>query len=312
MTDHEHSHGGHSHAPSNFNRAFAVGIALNFGFVITETVFGILSHSLALLADAGHNMSDVLSLLLAWGASILSTRQPTHRRTYGLRRSSILASLINAVVLLLVIGAIAWEAVGRFSHPGLVVGGTVIWVAFVGILINAGTALLFMSGRKGDLNIRGAFLHMASDAGVSLGVVLVGFAILWTGWRWLDPAVSLAIVLVIFFGTWGLLKDSVNLALDGVPEDIHPPDVHAFLSELPNVAEVHDLHIWGMSTTETALTAHLVMPQGEGKQGDGNTDALLSRICRELHDRFGIAHATLQIEHGDEAHPCRLAPADTV
>lgn len=217
-----------------------------------------------------------------------------------------LAALINAVVLLVAVGGIAWEAIRRFNDPGQVAGGTVIWVAIVGIVINTITALLFLSGRKGDLNIRGAFLHMAADAGVSLGVVLAGIAILATSWPWLDPVVSLIIVAVILVGTWGLLRDSVNLALDAVPEDIDVARVQAYLAGLPGVNDVHDLHIWGMSTTETALTAHLVMREATGG------DALLSRVCRELHDEFGIEHAMLQLETGDPTYPCGLAPADTV
>ncbi len=208
---------GHSHTPTNFGRAFAIGIALNAAFVVIEATFGILSHSLALVADAGHNLSDVLGLVFAWGASVLVRRVPTPRHTYGLRRSSILAALFNAVFLLIAIGAIAWEALGRFAHPQPVAGVTVIWVALIGIAVNTATTLLFMAGRKGDLNIRGAFLHMTADAGVSLGVVIAGIAILLTGWQWLDPVVSLAIVAVILIGTWGLLRDSVNLALDAVP-----------------------------------------------------------------------------------------------
>lgn len=297
---HAHSHGhshGHSHAPASFGRAFAIGIVLNLGFVIAEAGFGFLSGSLALVADAGHNLSDVVGLVLAWGASILVRRRPTMRRTYGLRRSSILAALANAVLLLVAIGAIAWEAVRRFAEPGPVAGGTIIGVALVGIAINGLTALLFMRGHD-DLNIRGAFLHMAADAGVSLGVVLSGLAIVLTGWNWLDPVVSLAIVAIIFVGTWGLLRDSVNLALDAVPGGIDTAQVQGYLQKLPEVSEVHDLHIWAMSTTETALTAHLVMPDGHGG------DALLARACRELHDQFGIEHATLQIEHGDGAYPC--------
>jgi cobalt-zinc-cadmium efflux system protein len=308
--DHGHSHGGHghSHAPASFGRAFAIGVTLNLSYVVAEVVFGILSHSLALVADAGHNLGDVLGLALAWGASILVTRRPTLQRTYGLRRTSILAALVNAVVLLATIGAIAWEAVRRLQHPGAVAvdGTVVIWVAALGIAINGATALLFAAGRKGDLNIRGAFVHMAADAGLAAGVVVAGIAIVLTGWHWLDPVVSLVLVAVIFVGTWGLLKDSVNLALDAVPEGIDAETVQAYLAALPGVGEVHDLHIWGMSTTETALTAHLVIP---GLQ-DG--DALLARVCAELHDRFGIEHATVQIEHGDPAHPCGLASAHTV
>jgi len=250
----------HSHAPTNFGRAFAIGVVLNLGFVIAEFFYGRAAHSLALVADAGHNLGDVLSLLLAWGALLLSKRLPTQRRTYGFRRSSILASLVNAVVLLVTVGAVAWEAIRRLSEPAPVGEITVIWVAAVGILINGITAVLFMSGRKDDLNIKGAFLHMASDAAVSLGVVLAGVVILFTGWFWLDPVVSLVVMGVILVGTWGLLRDSVNLALDAVPENIEIGDVETYLRALPNVSDVHDLHIWGMSTTEAALTAHLVMP----------------------------------------------------
>jgi cobalt-zinc-cadmium efflux system protein len=299
---HEHAPG-HSHAPANYGRAFAIGVALNTGFVVIEALFGILSGSLALVADAGHNLSDVLGLLLAWGASILVRRRPTLRRTYGLRRSSILAALLNAVFLLIAIGAIGWEALVRFAHPEPIAGGPIIGVALVGIMVNGATALLFVSGRRGDLNIRGAYLHMAADAGVSLGVVLAGVAILLTGWQWLDPAVSLVIVVVIFVGTWGLLRDSLDLALDAVPEGIDTAAVGVYLASLPGVREVHDLHIWAMSTTETALTAHLVIPRG----GDGDT--LLGRASEELHERFGIAHPTIQIERGDPAHPCDLASA---
>jgi cobalt-zinc-cadmium efflux system protein len=295
---------GHDHAPANHDRAFAIGVALNLGFVAVEAIFGFLAHSLALVADAGHNLSDVLGLLLAWGAAVLARRRPTSRRTYGLRRSSILAAAVNATVLLVAIGAIAWEAIRRLDHPEPVAGRTVIGVAVVGIAVNATTALLFMKGRKGDLNIRGAFLHMAADAVVSLGVVLAGLAILATGWQWLDPAVSLGIGAVILVGTWGLLRDSVNLALDAVPEEVDAGDVRAYLAGLPGVVGVHDLHIWGMSTTETALTAHLVAA-GDAR-GD---DVLLERVSRELHDRFGIEHATLQVEHGELCHGCSLVPA---
>lgn len=301
---HGHNHG-HSHESAGYGRAFAIGAALNLGFVAAEAGFGLVSGSLALVADAGHNLSDVLGLLLAWGASLLVRRRPTLRRTYGLRRTSILAALANAVLLLVAIGAIAWEALRRFGDPGPVAGGTVIGVALVGVAVNGVTALLFMRGQRDDLNLRGAFLHMAADAGVSLGVAIAGVAILTTGWRWLDPLVSLAIVAVIFVGTWGLLRDSVNLALDAVPGEIDTDAVRRYLLNLPTVTDVHDLHIWAMSTTETALTAHLVLPGGH----DG--DALLARACRELHDRFGIEHSTLQVERGDPAFACScsLAPA---
>ena len=295
----------HEHGTASYSRAFAVGVVLNLGFVVVEFICGQLAHSLALVADAGHNLSDVLALLLAWGAVVLAQRRPTPGRTYGLRRSSILAALVNAVVLLIAVGAIAWEAVRRFRAPTPVEEQTVIWVAMIGIVINAGTALLFLSGRKGDLNIRGAFLHMAADAGVSLGVVLAGVAILATGWWWLDPVVSLVIVVVILMGTWDLLRDSVNLALDAVPEGVDLPGVRQYLARLPKVVDVHDLHIWGMSTTETALTAHLVLTEAICD------DAFLARIEGELHTLFGIEHTTIQVETGNPAYPCRcrLTPA---
>ena len=294
---HNHGHG-HSHSPPNYNRAFAVGITLNVGFVGVEALFGVLSNSLALLADAGHNLSDVLGLLLAWLASWLVRRRPTKRYTYGFRRSSILAALFNSSFLLVAMGAIAWEAIHRFSSPPPVNGGTAIGVALVGIAINGITAMLFVSERERDLNIRGAFLHMAADALVSLGVVLAGIAIVTTGWLWFDPVVSLIIVAVITIGTWNLLRDSLNLALDAVPEGIEPLAVRTYLEELPGVVGVHDLHIWAMSTTETALTAHLVMLTGNPG------DAFLSRIAMELHDKFGIEHTTIQVETGNFLRPC--------
>ncbi len=298
--DHEHGGPGHSHAPKNFGAAFAIGTTLNFGFVVVEVVFGIYAHSLALVADAGHNLGDVLGLVLAWAASSLSRRAPTQRHTYGLRSSSILAALFNAIFLLISVGGIAWEAIRRFGDPAEVSGKTVIWVAALGIAINTATALMFMSGRKGDLNIRGAFLHMAADAGVSAGVVVAGFAILATGLHWIDPVVSLAIAAIITWGTWGLLRDSVNLALQAVPEGIELAAVKEYLASLPNVTAVHDLHIWPMSTTETALTAHLV------RNVDRCDSSLLEACCQELHDRFEIQHATIQFESQD--HECRLAP----
>ena len=282
---HDHSNGSGSHG-----RAFAIGIGLNLAFVAVETIYGIKAHSLALIADAGHNLSDVLGLVLAWGATILARRLPTARRTYGMRRSSILAALANAVLLLIAIGAIAWEAVRRLSQPAPVSAGVVMGVAAVGIGINTVTALLFWAGRKRDLNIKGAFLHMAADAGVSAGVVLAGLAIAITGWLWLDPAISLMIVAVIFVGTWGLLRDSVNLAIDAVPDGVDSTLVQRYLADLPGITEVHDLHIWGLSTTEVALTAHLVKPDARSE------DALISDACRELHQQFGIEHATLQVE----------------
>lgn len=302
---HSHSHE-HNHAPANFDRAFAVGIVLNFGFVVVEAVFGSLANSLALVADAGHNLSDVLGLLLAWGASVLARRLPTQRRTYGLRRSSIFATLLNALVLLIVVGGIAWEAILRFGQPESVASEIVVYVAAVGILINSFTAWLFMSGQKHDINIRGAYLHMAADAAVSFGVVVAALAMRYSGWLWLDPVVSLLIVVVIIASTWGLLRESINLALDAVPERIHPAKVEAYLAGLPGVEAVHDLHIWGMSTTEIALTVHLVKPDAV------IDDALLSRINEELHHRFGIDHTTVQFELGDASHPCRQAPMEAI
>ncbi|MBF2035670.1 MAG: cation transporter, partial [Leptolyngbyaceae cyanobacterium T60_A2020_046] len=256
-----HAHA-HHHAPKTYTRAFQIGIGLNIGFVLIEAGFGWITQSLALLADAGHNLSDVMGLLLAWGASYLAQRPPSPVYTYGLRRSTILAALFNSMLLLLAVGGIAWEALRRLQDPTPVPGMTLIWVAGVGVVINTLTALLFFSGGKGDLNIRGAFLHMAADALVSVGVVLAGVAILLTGWLWFDPAISLVIVGVIVAGTWNLLREALGLILDRVPKHIEPLAVRTFLRELPGVAQVHDLHIWAMSTTETALTAHLVMPEG--------------------------------------------------
>lgn len=280
----------HHHTSADYNRIFAIGVALNVGFVVVEAVFGIMAGSLALLADAGHNLSDVLGLLLAWGANYLVQRKPTERRTYGWRKSSILAALVNALILLFALGGIAWEAIRRFSVPAPVSGKTIIIVATVGVVINTATALLFLSGRKSDLNIRGAFLHMAADAGVSAGVVIAGVAILFTGRPWIDPAVSLIITGIILFGTWGLLRESFNMAMDAVPAGIDPEAVKAYLSNLSGVIGVHDLHIWAMSTTETALTAHLVKPDSK------DDDELIEAASKELHDRFGIKHITLQWE----------------
>ena len=289
----------HNHSSRNFGNAFVIGIGLNLAFVVVEFIYGKLSGSLALVADAGHNLSDVLGLGLAWGAAALARRHPTPNRTYGMRRSSILAALINAVTLLIAVGAVGWEAVQRFNNPAPIAGKTVIIVAAIGIGINAASAWLFASGSKEDLNIRAAFLHLASDAAVSLGVVVTGFIIVATGWLWLDPVMSLVISLVIVIGTWGLLRDSINLALDAVPEGIELRNVQQYLSSLPTCVDVHDLHIWGMSTTETALTVHLV---GNREIFD---DAMLLKTAQELHDKFGIEHVTLQVETGDRALPCR-------
>ncbi|MFI4934264.1 MAG: cation diffusion facilitator family transporter [Caulobacterales bacterium] len=294
--DHDHGHG-HAHPPADFGRAFAVGIALNTAYVIGEAVYGVLANSLALLADAGHNFGDVLSLGLAWFAAWLGGRAPTARYTYGLRSSSILAALANTVLLVLVTGGIAWEAVLRFMRPEPAGGATIMAVAAVGILVNGATALMFAGGRKSDLNVRSAFQHMASDALVALGVVATGGLILVTHWLWLDPAISLIISAVIVWGTWSLMREALDLALAAVPAGVDRSGVMDYLVTLPGVTEVHDLHIWGMSTTETALTAHLVRP---GTEVD---DALLAEVCGELRARFSIHHATLQVEGGS---PCDL------
>ena len=288
----------HDHDPIDYNYAFAVGVALNVGFVIVEAVFGIMAGSLALLADAGHNLGDVLGLLLAWGANYLVRRKPTERRTYGWRKSSILVALINAVILLFALGGIAWEAIRRLGAPVPVAGKTIIFVALVGVVINTATALLFLSGRKSDLNIRGAFLHMAADAGVSAGVVIAGIAILFTGRLWIDPAISLVITGIILFSTWGLLRDAFDMALDAVPKDVDPEAVRTYLLDLPGVTGVHDMHIWAMSTTETALTVHLVKPDPE------DDDVLIETASKALHDQFGIDHITLQWERKPSTNQC--------
>ena len=307
MSEH-HSHSGHdhghSHAPASSNAAFAIGVALNISFVLVEFGYGLLANSLALLSDAAHNLGDVFGLLIAWGAIHLGKSLPTKRRTYGLRRSSILAALTNALVLLIIVGGIVWEAVGRILRPEAVSSSTVIWVATAGVVINLISALLFMAGRKRDININAAFLHMAGDAAVSVGVVLVGVGIYFTGWLWLDPAISILIGIAIVWGTWGLLRESLNLAMDAVPSGIDPHAVESYLAGLPGVRAVHDLHIWAMSTTEVALTAHLVMPE---PPMDGK---FLHAICGQLQGRFEIGHVTIQIEHGDSA--CHQAPADVV
>jgi cobalt-zinc-cadmium efflux system protein len=302
MDRHEHGSGHlHAHAPKSFGFAFALAAALNIAFVAVEAAFGILSNSTALLADAGHNLSDVVGLLVAWGAAVLSRRAPTARYTYGLRSSSILAALFNAVFLLTAVGAIAWEAIQRFAHPAPVAAGTVMIVAAVGIAINGLTAWMFASGRKGDINIRGAFLHMAADAAVSAGVVVAGALILLTGWQWVDPAVSLVICAIIVWSTWGLLIDSVRMSLDAVPGNIEAASVSGYLQQLPGVVQLHDLHIWPVSTTETALTCHLVMPGGHPG------DQFLIETAHALAHRFAIGHTTIQIETS-ETTACAQAP----
>lgn len=297
---HSHSHGHHHALPTDHGRAFALAIGINTLFVIIEFVYGLIANSTALMADAGHNLSDVLGLALAWGAAILAKRAPDKNYTYGLRGSSIVAALLNALLLMLACGAIAWEAVQRFSAPPPVAGMTVSVVAAIGVAVNGFSAWLFMAGSKGDLNIRGAYQHMAADAAISLGVVISGIVIMVTGWTWLDPAVSLMIVAIIVVSTWSLLRESVQLVLAGVPPSIDSTEVSAFLGKQEGVSEVHDLHIWAMSTTETALTAHLVMPGGY--PGDARVDA----IGAKLRDDFKIAHCTLQVEQGTTDHGCAL------
>jgi len=302
---HSHHHDHHA-PPGNLTPAFAIGVGLNAAFVVIEAASGFFSSSLALLADAGHNLSDVLGLLLAWGAVYLSRRQPTPHRTYGLRRSSIMAALINGVILYIAVGAIAWEAIGRLLHPETVKPLAMIVVAGIGVVINTITAMLFMAGREHDLNVRAAFLHMAADAAVSLGVVIGGAAIGITGWLWLDPALSLLIAAVSAYSTWDVLWHALELALDSVPRGINPDEVRAYFAGLPGVTEIHDLHIWGMSTTETALTVHLVRP------GAAIDDDWLHEVAHELHERFGIVHPTIQIESGEGHHGCHLAPDEVV
>ena len=289
--DHHDGHGhGHSHAPKDFGNAFLIGVILNSVFVVVEAVYGWISGSMALIADAGHNLSDVMALLLAWGASVAAKKPPTQRFTYGFKSSTILAALANTGLLLVAIGAITFETLHRIAEPAPVEGMTMVIVAGIGIVINTGTALLFLRGREHDINIRGAFLHMAADALVSLGVVIAGVAILFTGATWIDPLVSLLIVGVIAWGTWGLLKDSVAMSLLGVPKGISESGVRSYLAGLEGVSEIHELHIWPMSTTETALTAHLVMPGGHPG------DAFLKEVSETLEDKHRIGHATIQIE----------------
>ncbi len=313
MTRHAHEHPGETphrlhhqlpHRADSFGLAFAMGTTLNLGLVLAELAFGFLSNSLALISDGVHNFSDVLGLLLAWGGTWLAMRQPTASRTYGYRRASILAALGNGGLVLVATGGLLVEAVQRLASAPPVASGTVLWVASVAIIINTTTALLFLRGREHDLNIRGAFLHMAGDAAVSLGVVIAALLIARTGWLWLDPAASIVVALVILWSGWGLMRDALNLALDAVPAGINRGAVEAYLGSLSGVTEVHDLHIWGMSTTETALTVHLVRPRSQPD------DRFLADIAHELEHRFRIQHATIQIETGEGA--CRLAPAHVV
>jgi cobalt-zinc-cadmium efflux system protein len=290
---HGHGHGAHSHAPDDFGRAFAIGIALNTLYVGVEAGYGFWIGSMALLADAGHNLSDILGLIIAWTGATLAKRPASKRFTFGFRGSSILAALFNGVLLLVAVGLIAQEAIQRIVYPAPVPGGTIMFVAAIGIVINGATAMLFARGRKGDINIRGAYIHMAADAAVSAGVVIAGALILWTGASWIDPATSLLIGLVILLSTWGLLRDAVMMSLAAVPEHIDTDDVRAELEGMDGVSEVHHLHIWNMSTTETALTAHIVMPAGHPG------DPFLVALQERLSARFHIGHSTIQIERGD-------------
>jgi cobalt-zinc-cadmium efflux system protein len=289
----------HHHSPPDYSRAFAVGVALNVIFVIVEVVYGLLADSLALLTDAGHNLSDVLGLLLAWGASALAARRPSARRTYGYSRATILASLASGLLLLAAVGAIAWEAVGRFMVPVAPAGRIIMIVAGIGVVINTVTALFFVSGKDSDLNIRGAYLHMAADAAVSLGVVVSG-ALIWRfGLNWVDPVISLVIAGVIFLSTWDLMRDSLNLVVDAVPRKVDPDEVRRYLLGLPGVTGMHDLHIWALSTTDTALTTHLIMPARP------RGDTFLHEVAARLRADFNIDHATIQIEKGASDTPCR-------
>lgn len=300
---HNHDHDGQDHAPADFSRAFAIGTALNLAFVLVEGGYGFLANSLALMADAGHNLSDVMTLLLAWGGMVLARRGATARHTYGFKKGTILVSLGSALFLYAAIGVILWEAVGRLRAPAEVNGMAITVVAAIGVVINTATALLFISGRKDDLNIKGAFLHMAADAAVSAGVVVAGFAIMATGWNWLDPLISMAIALVVLIAGWGLLKDSLHLTMAGVPDHIEAEAVLDYLTGLPGVQCVHDLHIWAASTTETVLTAHLVMPTG-------GEDAFLHQTAERLRHDFNVHHTTIQVEREDLNGICHITNKD--
>ena len=322
--EHEHEHEGnaascghkhgfghhHVHTPASFGTAFAIGIAVNTLYLAVEAVWGVYAHSLSLIADAGHNLSDVLALAAAWLAEYLSRKSPTARFTYGLRRSSILAALANAIILMLVTGGVAWEAIHRLMAPTPVAGMTMMVVAGVGIVVNGASAMLFAAGQKGDLNIRGAFLHLMADALTSLAVVVAGGLVLLTHVAWIDPAISLAISVVVVLSTWSLLRDSLDMALDAVPREVDPGAVESFLRGTPGVADLHDLHIWPISTTETALTVHLVR---NADPADGQSDTrLLDTLVTTLRQRFGIAHPTVQMETPDYGPTCHLSDPHTV
>jgi cobalt-zinc-cadmium efflux system protein len=301
---HHHDHHGHGHGGTV--RAFGIGVVLNFGLVVVEVVFGLLAHSMALLADAGHNLGDVLGLMLASGAAILAQRKPTKRRTYGYRRLTVFAALANAVLLLVATGGVMWESIRRLAAPERIDVQTVVFVALGGALVNGVSAALFFRGRGDDLNVRAAFVHLVGDAAISIGVVAASLLIRATGWLWADPATAIVVSLLILVSTWSLLRRSMDLVLDAVPEKIDIDAVRAFLEQRPQVRQVHDLHVWAMSTTETALTAHLVMPASSLQP------TFVSGTCKELHDRFGIEHATLQVEPDDAPDPCVLAPEERV
>ena len=304
--DHGHDHAAHGHAPASFGKAFAIGLALNLAFVVIEWILGASANSLALMADAAHNLGDALALLLAWLATRLAKRAPSARFTYGLRGSSILAALLNAAALMLLTGGLGWEAMRRLSNPSPVEGSVVIWVALVGVVVNGVTAWLFMQGGKKDLNLRGVYLHMAGDAAVSLAVAIAGGIVLYTGWFWLDPALTLVVSAVILWSSWGLLRQSLGLALQAVPEGIEQPAVRECLAGMLGVSDVHDVHVWAMSTSENAMTAHLVVP------GRHPGDEFLRSAADLLEARFGIHHATLQIEIADTAKACAFAPDHVV
>ena len=299
MATHAHGHGhghGHNHAPANFGNAFAIGITLNVGFVVAEVIFGFLANSMSLLADAGHNLSDVLGLVLAWAASMMAKRAASPRFTYGLKKAPILAALANSLLLLIAVGAIGGEAIRRLFHPSVTQGGTVTIVALAGIAVNGLTAFLFARGRRGDINIGAAYLHMAGDALVSAAVAIAGLLILWTGQQWIDPAISLAVAIVILWSSIDLLKESVWMSLAGVPKGIDVDEVALTLGSIDGVETVHDLHIWPLSTTETALTAHVVTTRAD------YPDALLESARTLLHDRFHIEHCTIQVESHHPSH----------
>lgn len=304
--DHGHGHGHHHHVPKNFDSAFAIGTFLNLSFVGAELTYGYMAKSLALVADAVHNFADVVGLLIAWGAVWLGRRAPTDARTFGYRRASILAALLNACLLFLAIGGIIIEALQRFNNPAPIETGMMIWVAAVGIAINFFTAMLFWKGQKHDLNLRAAFIHMIGDAAISAGVVVGGLIIAYKGWLWMDPAISLVVSVIILIGCWDIAREALHLSLDGVPKHIDRRSVLVYLHELPGVTGVHDLHIWGMSTTEVALTVHLMRP------GLPTDDSFLHKVAHELQEQYSIGHVTIQIEAGNTKEPCKLASETSV